>query len=161
MDADSTPQWLRNYAFKEFPVAFNPVEAPGFAGLFDDWPVSPEQFSFVNCPFKDAQLWIEKAAKESQRGAMSLVFVPAMFNSVYFRESVYPHAREIIVFTCPIKLPGKNKQLVAQTSLLVFAARDEDAKNEKFPFVTLVDPEGWQEEYYKRDRNRSRFASTK
>lgn len=158
MDQDTTPQWLRDYVAQNFPVTFNPVEKAGFSGLMEPWPAGNEQLCFVNCPFADAQLWIEKAKKELKRGAASIVFVPAVFNSLYFRESVYPHASEIQIFTCPIKQPGKNKQLVAQTCLVVFAAREEDALADRFPSVILVEPEGWEQGYYKRARNQARFA---
>lgn len=99
MDADSTPQWVRDYVAQNYPVTFNPVEHPGFSGLVQPWPAGNEQLCFVNCPFSEAQLWIEKAAKELKRGAASILFVPAVFNSLYFRESVYPLASEIQIIT--------------------------------------------------------------
>ena len=114
MEPEHTPQWLRRFVEENFPKHFNPVEESGFSGLTDDWPAGPEQLSFANPAFADAEIWIRKAAREFQKGAASILFVPAVLNSVYFRESVYPFASEVILFTCPIKIPGKNKQIVAQ-----------------------------------------------
>lgn len=158
MDNTTTPQCVHEYVTQHFPITHNPVTHPNSNGLLDHWPVG-EECSFVNPPFSDAQLWIEKAKREAQRGAASVLFVPAIFNSLYFRESVYPYASEIRILTCPFKIPGKSKQLVAQTALVVFAARDPETVVNGFPPVYLVEPESWADDYYKRPRNRSRFSA--
>jgi hypothetical protein len=98
MDATTTPVWVRDY-MRQFPVTFNPVEEPEFDGLVADWPKGPEQLSFVNCAFADAQLWVEKAAKELKKGAASILFIPLVFNATYFREAVYSNSSEIHIFT--------------------------------------------------------------
>lgn len=127
----------------------------------DDWPKGAEKLSFVNCPFADSQAWIEKAVRELEKGAASILFVPAILNSVYFRESVYPRAAEIHFFTVPIKCPGKEKQLPVQTCLLIFAGRDPEIPDKSYPLLFRAEVEGWEEEYYKRPRNKSRFAPKK
>ena len=87
MDTTSTPQWVKDYVAENFPpVTFTPCEAENCNGLMDAWPVGNGELSFVNPPFTEAQLWIEKAARELKRGARSILFVPANFNSLYFRE---------------------------------------------------------------------------
>jgi len=161
MQPEHTPQWLREFVAKNFPITFNAVEEPDFEGLTESWPTGPDQLTFANPPFADAQLWVEKAAKELAKGAASVLFVPFMANSTYFRDTVYKHALEIHILKCPIKQPGKSKSVVSQTSLLVFVARDKDVPPNSDPNVFLVEPAGWSEEYYKRPRNRSRFASNK
>jgi hypothetical protein len=164
MQADKTPVWLREFVRKNYPYTFNPVEEDGFDGLMDSWPTGEGNLSFVNCPFSEAQLWIEKAVKELKRGAESVLWVPATFNSVYFREAVYPNASEIQILTCPLKQPGKTKQIVAQTCLLIFVVAPplaDDELKDPYPLVTFVDPPGWQEAYYVRPRNRSRFGGKK
>lgn len=159
METSSTPQWVKDYVIETFPpVTFNPCEAENFNGLIGDWPTAEGELSFVNPPFAEAQLWIEKAARELKKGARSILFVPANFNSLYFRESVYPCALEIRVFTAPIKMPGKNKQLPCQTALVIYVARD-DVTDDSPPPVFVVNPPNWEKNYYKRPRNQSRFAS--
>lgn len=157
----TTPIWLREFVAKNFPCTFNAVEEPGFDGLNADWPTGKDQLTFVNPAFADTQLWIEKAAKELKKGAASILFVPAYFNSVYFRESVYPNASEIHILTCPMKIPGKTKPVVAQTALVAFAGKDPEIPAEQYPLLMLAHPENWEETYYKRSRNRSRFAPVK
>lgn len=161
MNSSTTPIWLREFVAKNFPCTFNAVEEPGFEGLTADWPAGKDQLTFVNCAFTDAQLWIEKAAKELKKGAASILFVPFVANAVYFRETVYPYAAEIHILTCPIKIPGKSKQIVTQTALVVFAGRDAEIPAEQYPLLFLAHPENWAEEYYKRPRNRARFAEKK
>lgn len=121
MQPETTPNWVRDYVVANFPVTFNPVEQHDFDGLNEEWPGGPNQVCFVNCAFADAQLWVEKAVKElkKEKPTASVLFVPLVFNATYFRETVYPNAAEIHIFTCPIKQPGKSKQVVAQVKLFI------------------------------------------
>lgn len=97
MQPENTPGWLRTFITQNFPVTFNAVEAPGVDGLIDAWPNGEKELTFCNPPFADAQLWVEKAAAELAKGAASILFVPFVANSTYFRECVFKHALEIHV----------------------------------------------------------------
>lgn len=73
---------------------------------------------------------------------------------------VYPKSKEIWVFTCPIKLPSKKKQIVSQMCLVIFAERSPEEKTLPYPPIFPVEPAGWEDKYYKRARNRARFSRT-
>jgi hypothetical protein len=154
-DTETTPGWIRDYANSLFPIDFDPLEFAysndEFEPFIHDW----KGFSFVHPPHADAQLWVEKAAIEANKGNFSVMFLPAVFNAVYWREVIYRHATEIRVFVCPVKLPGKKKQIVSQMCLVVFAGAIEGAE---YPPVFPVEPTGWENHYYKRPRNRARFS---
>jgi len=154
-DTETTPGWIRDYVNGLFPCTFDPLEYAyandSFEPFLDDW----KDFSFVHPPHADAQLWVEKAAVEAEKGNFSVMLLPAIFNAVYWRECVYQYATEIRVFTCPVKMPNAKKQIVSQMCLVVFAGKIEGAE---YPPVFPVEPPNWQDHYYKRARNRARFA---
>ena len=140
-DTTDTPEWLKEYIFDQFPCDFTPCvagpENPNFNGLSDDW----QGFSFVHPPYSETQAWVERAAAQADRGNFSVVLVPANFNSVYWRETVYQNATEIRVFICPIKFNGHKKQIVSQMALVAFGGRTAEEKLAGFPPVCLIEPE--------------------
>jgi len=121
VEGDMTPVWLKEFITSEFPCDFEPCAQTAeaeFDGLQSDW----RGFSFVNPPYSETQLWVEKAVTEQKKGNFSVMLIPAVFNSVYWREVVYPHASEIRVFTCPIKFTGQKKQIVVSYLLCYLPA---------------------------------------
>lgn len=64
------------------------------------------------------------------------------------------------MFACPIKLPGKKKQVVSQMCMVIFAGRTPEEKDLPYPPIFVVEPAGWDTHYYKRARNRARFSKT-
>lgn len=152
-DTDVTPGWVRDFVYGEFPITFEPIfqrDAP----LIQAW----EGFSFAHPPHDEAQLWCEKAAAEAANQHFSVLLLPAVFNSIYWRTVVYPCATEIRVLACPIKKPGQKKQIVSQMALVVFA---DKAADHILPPVYIVEPENWEAVYYKRQRNLARFGVRK
>lgn len=152
-DTERTPGWLREFVDHGFDITFEPelhLEHP----LAQPW----QGFSFVHPPHAEAQLWCEKAAKEAAEGRFSVLLLPAVFNSCYWRDCVYKHATDIRVFTCPVKMPGAKKQIVSQMCLVVFAGTENRTPDYPYPPVYPIEPPGWQDQYYKRPRNRARFA---
>lgn len=152
-DTDVTPGWIRDFVYGEFPITFEPIfqrDAP----LIQNW----EGFSFAHPPHDEAQMWCEKAAAEATKGNFSVLLLPAVFNSIYWRTVVYKTAAEIRVLACPIKRPGQKKQIVSQMALVVFADKIPDLK---MPPVFVVEPENWESVYYKRQRNLARFGVRK
>jgi hypothetical protein len=160
-DTDTTPGWIRDYVDEDFNITFDPLDFaagnPNFNPLVDAW----TGFSFVHPPHAEAQLYCEKAAREATRGNFSVLLLPAVFNSVYWRECVYKTATDIRVFTCPVKMPGQKKQIVSQMCLVVFAGRAPEDVDVPYPPVFPVEPSNWQQHYYKRKRNLARFAVRK
>lgn len=152
-DNVATPNWLMSYVLEQFPqITCDPCPLnPEEDGLAVDW----DEWSFVNPPCSECQAWVEKAVLEASKGSYSVMLIPATFNSVYWRESVLPHSTEIRIFSCPIRFDGQKKQVVTQMALVVFAARNE---NVVMPLISVIEPAGWTQHYYKRKRNMSRFA---
>lgn len=85
-DTELTPGWLRDFIDSGFNITFEPQIytqiKPEYQPLLHDW----AGFSFVHPPHAEAQLWVEKAIKESDKGNHSVLLLPANFNSVYWRE---------------------------------------------------------------------------
>lgn len=150
-DTQLTPAWLREYVYGEFPIT---IDAEG-SSLMDKWIPG---LVFHHPPHDEAQLWCEKAAAEIDNDVISVLLLPAVFNSIYWRSIVYKKAAEIRILACPIKLPGKKKQIVSQMALVVFAKREPEHK-ELMPNIFVVEPENWKDNYYKRQRNLARFGN--
>lgn len=152
-DTERTPGWIRDFVDQDFQITFEP-ETELAQPLAQDW----QGFSFVHPPHAEAQLWCEKAAKEARLGRHSVLLLPAVFNSCYWRSVIYPNATEVRVFTCPVKMPGAKKQIVSQMCLVVFAGTEARDPNYPYPPMWPVEPGNWQQHYYKRQRNRARFG---
>ena len=156
LDTPSTPGWIRDWVYREFPITFEPNETPNFVPLVQTW----QGFSFAHPPHEEAQLWCEKAVLESQKGNNSVLLLPAVFNSIYWRSVIGPGATEIRILGCPIKRPGAKKQIVSQMALVIFAGR-EGIEAGQWPQIFVVEPEQWETKYYKRARNLARFSVKK
>lgn len=152
-DTERTPGWLRDYVDEDFNITFEP-ENELAEPLDQPW----QGFSFAHPPHAEAQMWCEKAAREARRGAWSVLLLPAVFNSVYWRQVVYPNATEVRVFTCPIKMPTAKKQIVSQMCFVVFAGTAEREADYPYPVMYPMEPTGWERHYYKRRRNLQRFT---
>lgn len=153
-----TPQWIMNYVMEEFGCDFDPCpvgyEDGGVPdGLAMEWP----GVAFVNPPQASCQAWVQKAVEQQSHQHYSILLVPFNAKSLYWREIVYPNATEIRIFKCPIRFDGHDKQQVTEMCLLRFAA--EHGPNGGEPLLSLIEPEGWQEGYYKRQRNALRFQT--
>lgn len=153
-DTQRTPGWLRAWIGSQFPITFEPFEQADFIPLVQEW----QGFSFAHPPHSEAQLWCEKAVAESKKGHHSVLLLPAVFNSIYWRSVVLPCATDVRILCCPIKLPGKKKQIVSQMALVVFAGRDADDEGHPAP-IFAIEPDGWENNYYKLARNRARFKT--
>ena len=149
-DTPDTPGWLRDWVYSQFPITY---DAEG-TDLTRQW----EGFVFHHPPHQEAQLWCEKAAGHAQKGIISVLLLPAVFNSIYWRQVVYRHAAEIRVLACPLKKPGAKKQIVSQMALVIFAQREEADKG-NMPPIFVTEPETWKQNYYKRQRNMARFGA--
>lgn len=152
-DTERTPGWIRDWIYKDFPITFEPGEMHDFSPLTQDW----RGFSFAHPPHDEAELWCKKAVSESLKGNFSVLLLPAVFNSVYWRDVIYKGADEIHILTCPVKKPGAKKQIVSQMALVVFAGREDRVPGQQ-PALFLVEPENWEDKYYKRKRNQARFS---
>lgn len=155
-DSGSTPGWVRTWVCSKYPITFHPDLQPDFLPLVQEW----QGFSFAHPPHDEAQLWCEKAVTEASKLHYSVLLLPAVFNSIYWRTVIYPGATEIHILTCPVKKPGAKKQIVSQMALVIFAGR-EGMQEGLPPPLFLTEPENWELNYYKRQRNFARFAVRK
>lgn len=153
-DTEHTPGWLKTYIFSKFPITH---DAEGTA-LPVEWP--SDGFVFQHPPHDEAQLWCEKAVRETAKGTVSVLLLPFVCNSIYWRTVVYPGAAELHILTCPIKKPNAKKQIVSQMCLAIFAKTERNAATEegKYPPTFFLEPDDWESNYYKRPRNHARFA---
>lgn len=154
-DNYQTPQFLKEYVKKYHGCNYDPCPTnPEVDGLHTDW----LGVSFVHPPGSQCMAWIQKAAEEAGKGNFSYVLAPAAFNATYWREIVYPNASRIFILTVPIRLVGMKKQASGQMCLIEFASK-HGPKVDNQPEVLLIEPEGWETDYYKRERNRATFAN--
>lgn len=88
-DTETTPGWIRDYVNSLFPCDFDPLEfayaSDTYEPFIEDW----RGFSFCHPPHADAQLWVEKAAVEAEKGNFSVLLLPAVFNAVYWVSSFF------------------------------------------------------------------------
>jgi len=153
---DAPPLWISDYVAHNFP-GVDIVTSPLY--LTHPW----AEWSFLFPPMSQAHLYIAKAVKELQKGHNSILLVPATFNSSYFRELVAPNAAEIRILTCPLRLDAKKTKTVHQMCFIVFAPKfegDEEAGLPAVtePFISMLEIDGWKDQYYKRQRNRKKFG---
>lgn len=155
-DIAETPDWILRYVIEQYgcnndpcPTGYEEGGVPN--ALEGDW----QGVSFVNPPQSECQMWVQKAVEQQAKGNYSVMLVPFNAKSTYWREIVYINASQIVVFKCPVKFNGHKKPQATEMCLLVFAAH-EDRRGDEATIVA-VEPEGWDESYYKRARNRERF----
>lgn len=154
-DNFETPQFLKDFVKKYFKCNNDPCPVdPEVDGLTNDW----LGVSFVHPPGSQCMAWIQKAAEEAAKGNFSYVLAPAAFNATYWREIVYPNASRIFILKVPIRLIGMKKQASCQMCLIGFETK-HGPKVDNHPDILLIEPEGWETDYYKRARNRETFAN--
>jgi len=147
---ETPPLWLLQYVAESFGDDLDIVRNPSQMRL--PW----QEWNFVCAPFEESHLWMEKAIEELKLGHNSIMFVPAAFNSLYWGQYVYPYAAEVRILKCPVRMESKKRKTVNQMCLVVFAPR---AEGETEVVYSAIEPAGWNQQYYKRARNRQRFAA--
>lgn len=154
-DNYQTPDFLKEFVKKYFKCNYDPCPVnPELDGLNTDW----VGVSYVHPPGSQCMAWIQKASEEAGKGNFSYVLAPAAFNATYWREIVYPNASRIFILKVPIRLIGMKKQASGQMCLIGFETK-HGPKIDNNPEILLIEPEGWETDYYKRERNRATFAN--
>lgn len=146
---EKPPLWLMQY------VADNLGEDLDIVRRSADMNVPWGDWTFVAAPFEESHLWMEKAVNELKLGHNSIVFAPAAFNSLYWNDYVYANASEVRILRCPVRMESKKRKTVNQMCLVIFAPRAEGMLE---PVYSVIQPDGWDQQYYKRARNRQRFS---
>jgi site-specific DNA-methyltransferase (adenine-specific) len=86
----NTPKEFYKELNKEFNFDFDPCPInPSFNGLIIDW----KDRNFVNPPYKDIKLWIEKGYNEYKKGKLIVFLIPARTDTIYFHKFIYPYAK--------------------------------------------------------------------
>jgi len=153
-DNVETPNFILRYVLEHWPQVSDdpcPLE-PEEDGLKIEW----GDWSFVHPPHSECQQWVEKAVDEAQKNHFSIMLIPAAFNSLYWRESIFPFASEVRILTCPLRFQNQKRQVATQMALVVFAAPGR--RHGQLPILT-AEPDNWQQAYYKRQRNRDRSGA--
>lgn len=146
---EAPPLWLLQYVADNVGEDLDIVRKPSQMNIaWGDW-------TFVCAPFEESHLWIEKAVNELKLGHNSIVFAPAAFNSLYWNEYVYPNATEVRILGCPVRMESKKRKTVNQMCFIIFAPRAEGMNRVQYD---VIQPQGWDQQYYKRARNRQRFS---
>jgi len=84
-----TPLDLYNKLNKEFNFNFDPCPINNtFNGLKIDW----KSKNFVNPPYSQLKLWIEKAYKEYEKGKLVVMLIPARTDTIAFHKYIYNQA---------------------------------------------------------------------
>ena len=84
-----TPLDLYNKLNKEFNFDFDPCPINNtFNGLEIDW----KSKNFVNPPYSQLKLWIEKAYKEYEKGKLVVMLIPARTDTIAFHKYIYNQA---------------------------------------------------------------------
>jgi len=84
-----TPLNLYNKLNKEFNFNFDPCPINNtFNGLEIEW----KSKNFVNPPYSQLKLWIEKAYKEYEKGKLVVMLIPARTDTIAFHKYIYNKA---------------------------------------------------------------------
>jgi phage N-6-adenine-methyltransferase len=113
----TTPQYLYDELNKEFGFTLDPCCSKQSAkcdnyytkeddGLIQDW---SKDIVFMNPPYgREIAVWIEKAYKESLRGAAVVCLIPARTDTKYWHKFIFPYA-EIRFIKGRLKFGGNQK----------------------------------------------------
>lgn len=100
------------------------------------------QRNYVNPPFSRIKPFIKKAIKESKKGKMSVILMPARTGAKYWHKKVYPYAREIRHFKGGFKFPGYKRITPFHVSLVVIPAnatkKNVSVSKEKYNWVSVI-----------------------
>jgi phage N-6-adenine-methyltransferase len=87
-----TPQTLYKKLDDEFHFNFDPCPSnPENNGLFIPW----KERNFINPPYSEVLLWVEKAYRESLQEKLCVLLVAARTDTKWFHLLVLPYAKEI------------------------------------------------------------------
>lgn len=119
-----TPKELFELLDKEFDFDFDPC--PWQA----DFDSLPEDFewglkNFVNPPYSNVAGFAEKAIKESKKGKMSVLLIPARLNTKYWKDWVWPYASEIRIKVGGIQFEGYGQPSPFIVALVIIPANAE------------------------------------
>ena len=91
-------------------------------GLSKDW---SKDVVFMNPPYgREIKYWIEKAYRESLRGAIVVCLIPARTDTSYWHDYIFPHANDIRFIRGRIKF-GKTEEVEYREQLNIFGIKEK------------------------------------
>lgn len=115
-----TPKEIYNLLDSEFKFNFDPCPInPKFDGLKIAWKSS----NYVNPPYTEIPLWLEKALAERELGKNSVFLIPYRPHTKYFKELIQPNAKEIRFFRKRIRFNGYDNRAPFAVVAIVFDAK--------------------------------------
>ena len=111
-----TPLDLYNKLNKEFNFNFDPCPInPTFDGLNIEW----KERNFVNPPYSELKLWIEKAYKEYEKGKLVVMLIPARTDTIAFHKYIYNQA-EIFFIKGRLKFSNSKNSAPFPSMIVIF-----------------------------------------
>lgn len=99
-DNYATPTWLKDLFRNWFdPCPLNPN--PSFNGLNLEW----DKRTYVNPPYSEPLIWVEKAIQEKKKGKLVVMLLRADTSTRYFARCI--EEGEVLYFGRRIKFNGK------------------------------------------------------
>lgn len=92
--------------------------------------------NYVNPPFSEIPIWIEKGLKELEKGKLSVFLIPVRSGQLYWKNLIFPNASEIRFICGRIKFDGFDRGLPIPICVVVF-----DPK--KKPSIKYVERTGY------------------
>jgi len=132
-----TPQDFYNKLNKEFNFTLDPCASPETAkcdkfytkkdnGLSKDW---SRDTVFMNPPYgREIKYWIEKAYKESVKGATVVCLIPARTDTRYWHSYIFKYASEIRFIKGRLKFGDSNNSAPFPSAVIVFNDSKDNQK---------------------------------
>ena len=80
----------------------------------------------MNPPYgREIKKWIEKAYKESTKGAIVVCLIPARTDTKYWHEYIFPYASEIRFIKGRLKFGNSANSAPFPSALVIFKNREE------------------------------------
>ena len=112
-----TPDWLLRWVKTSFGPFFDPCPPnPTFDGLSIPW----KSVNFVNPPFDDIGLWMDKASDELGRGKTSVFLIPFRAHTLYFKRNFH-NIRASMIFNQNISFKGYTTPLPIALHICIFS----------------------------------------
>ena len=114
-----TPKWLYDRLDKEYNFTLDPCATKESAkcdkyytieddGLEQSW---ANETAFVNPPYGNAiKYWVEKAYRESLRGAVVVMLIPSRTETQYWHDYIMKYAHKVMFFNKRIKFERLNEE---------------------------------------------------
>ena len=95
---------------------------PEIDGLKQEW----RGTCWMNPPYgREIKKWIEKAYKESTKGAIVVCLIPARTDTKYWHEYIFPYASEIRFIKGRLKFGNSANSAPFPSALVIFKNREE------------------------------------